>query len=92
MTIEVRRRHGRCTSWLCASTKGFVMSNILSPPPPSPEPLDSLDLDDVTGGCGRCGCGGIGGVAYSTRTGFGINPAFVLFAMALISQNGNSST
>jgi hypothetical protein len=68
------------------------MSNRQPPPLASPESLDSLDLDDVTGGCGRCGCSGIGGVAYSSRAGFGINPAFALFAMALIAQNGNSSS
>jgi hypothetical protein len=66
------------------------MSN--SQPPPAPESLDTVDLDDVTGGCGRCGCGGIGGVAYSHRTGFGVDPLFVLFAMAVFSQNKPSIT
>jgi hypothetical protein len=63
------------------------MSNDLSPP--EHESIELLDLDEVTGGCGRCGCGGIGGVAYTRHTGFGIDPLFMFFALALYTQSTN---
>ena len=77
------------------------MSNIQTDPPAAPDTdevieLDDTDLieiiddlDDVTGGCRHCR---IGGVAYTHTTGggFGIDPAFALLAMAVISQNSGS--
>ena len=53
----------------------------------SPETIDTIQLDDVTGGCGACRCGNIGGVAYSNRSGFGIDPLFMILALQVFSQS-----
>ena len=58
-------------------------------PESTPEAIDPTQLDFISAGCRAGGCCGIGGVAYTQRTGFGIDPLFMLFAMTLFSQLDN---